>query len=667
MSQVAATMGVTVDEIGDLRDFAQEMGSTTAFSATEAADALNYMALAGYDAETSMTMLPNVLNLAAAGGMELATASDMVTDSQTALGLSLEETSTLVDQMALASSKTNTSVSQLGEAILSIGGTAKNLSGGTTELNQVLGLLADNGIKGAEAGTHLRNMILALTAPTDQAAEALETLGVKVTDAEGNMRPMQDIMGDLNASMEGMSASEKTQWISTIFNKTDIASVNALLDTNADRWDEISGALGDASGAAEKMANTQLDNLQGDITLFQSALEGAKIALSDQLTPTLREFVQFGSDGLSRLTEAFNEGGLEGAMEVFGDLLGELLNKIMEMLPELVNAAISLLEALGQGIMDNLPVLLDAAFSIVNSLVSFILDNLPALIEAALMIIVTIAQGIAQELPTLIPQIIEVVLTICQTLLDNIDLLIEAAIQIFLGIVMGLIQATPQIIAALPSLIDSIINALISAIPLLVDCGVQLFVALIENLPAIIVAICKAAPEIVKSLVRGFLELAGQLREVGTKLMNKLKEGISSMLSNLVSAAKDIGKNIIDGIWNGISAGWDWLKEKVGGLAQSLFDGAKAALGISSPSKKFRYLGEMCVAGFDDGIEDLMDGTAFGATVNNTLGTVRANLGTGDGLGVGRQTFNFYDTQTSPDAIRRKVQNTMTFGLAGGI
>ena len=147
-------MGVTVDEIGELRDFAQEMGSTTAFSATEAADALNYMALAGYDAETSMTMLPNVLNLAAAGGMELATASDMVTDSQTALGLSLEETSTLVDQMALASSKTNTSVSQLGEAILSIGGTAKNLSGGTTELNQVLGLLADNGIKGAEAGTH---------------------------------------------------------------------------------------------------------------------------------------------------------------------------------------------------------------------------------------------------------------------------------------------------------------------------------------------------------------------------------------------------------------------------------------------------------------------------------------------------------------------------------
>ena len=138
MAQVAATMGTTVDKIGDLRDFAQQMGSTTAFSATEAADALNYMALAGYDAETSMKMLPNVLNLAAAGGIDLASASDMVTDAQTALGLSLDETSAMVDQMAKASSKSNTSVQQLGEAFLTIGANARNVSGGTEELSTVL-------------------------------------------------------------------------------------------------------------------------------------------------------------------------------------------------------------------------------------------------------------------------------------------------------------------------------------------------------------------------------------------------------------------------------------------------------------------------------------------------------------------------------------------------
>ena len=151
MSQVAATMGYTVDQLSDsnseaaktfneLRDFAQEMGSTTAFSASQAADALNYMALAGYDADTSMQMLPTVLDLAAAGSIDLASASDMVTDAQSALGLSLDETSQMVDQMAMTASKSNTSVAQLGEAMLTIGATARGVAGGTTELSTVLGV-----------------------------------------------------------------------------------------------------------------------------------------------------------------------------------------------------------------------------------------------------------------------------------------------------------------------------------------------------------------------------------------------------------------------------------------------------------------------------------------------------------------------------------------------
>lgn len=177
MSQVAATMGKSVDEVADLRAFAQEMGRTTAFSATDSADALNYMALAGYDAETSMAMLPNVLNLASAGGMELALASDMITDSQSALGLSLDETTLLVDKMAKASSKSNTSVSQLGDAILTVGGTAKKLKGGTTELATVLGILADNGIKGSEGGTALRNIMNSLISPTEDAIAMLDQMG----------------------------------------------------------------------------------------------------------------------------------------------------------------------------------------------------------------------------------------------------------------------------------------------------------------------------------------------------------------------------------------------------------------------------------------------------------------------------------------------------------
>lgn len=455
-----------------------------------------------------------------------------------------------------------------------------------------------------------------------------------------------------------------------------------LMNMTAEETEAMRQQVHDLGGVmsndAVKAAAAYKDSLQN----MQTAIGGLKNKLAGDLLPSVTQVM----DGLTIL---FSGGDTEEAMaqieegidalcekleeliprvlEIGSQILMKLAEAIIENLPTLIDTGMEILDMVIQGIIEALPQLLEAGMQIIMGLVNATIENLPKLVEVALQMLVTLANGIVEQLPTLIPAIIEVVLQVVQTLIDNLPMLIEGAIQLFLGIVTGLIQALPQIIAALPTLIDSIINALIAAIPMLIDCGVQLFLALIENLPAIIVAICKAAPEIVKSLVRGFLELAGQLREVGTKLMTKLKDGISSMLSNLVSAAKDIGKNIVDGIWNGISAGWDWLKEKVGGLAQSLFDGAKAALGISSPSKKFRYLGEMCVAGFDEGIEDLMDGSAFGATVNNTLGTVRANLGTGDGLGVGRQTFNFYDTQTSPDAIRRKVQNTMTFGLAGGI
>lgn len=332
MSQVAATMGTTVDRIGNLTEFAQEMGATTAFSATQAAEALNYMALAGYDAEQSMTALPSVLNLAAAGSIDLARASDMVTDAQSALGLSFEELDGFVDKLAKTASTTNTSVEQLGEGILTVGGTAKVMAGGTTELAQVLGLLADNGIKGAEGGTALRNMILSLTSPTDKAKQTLDALGVAVFDADGNMRSFESIIGDLNSALDGVTDEERINAISSIFNARDMKSVNALLGTSAERWEQVGGAIDGAAGAASAMANTQLDNLQGDVVLFQSALEGLQIELFHGVEPALRSFVSTATGGLGELTSflpsvmaGFNDFffGVEAEYDEFGTQIGE--------------------------------------------------------------------------------------------------------------------------------------------------------------------------------------------------------------------------------------------------------------------------------------------------------------------------------------------------------
>ena len=302
MSQVQATMGITKDSMSmvngesvntmdTLSALAKQMGSETAFSASECAEALNYLALAGYDTQEMCDTLPTVLNLAAAGGIDLASASDMVTDAMSALGMGTDEATTMVDQMAKTSSTTNTSVAQLGDAILTIGATAKSVKGGTAELNAALGILANNGIKGAEGGTHLRNVILSLQNPTDKAAACMEQLGVDVYDSEGNMRSLNDVLGDLNTSMDGMTSAEKSNIIATIFNKTDLAAVNALLANTGESWDTLQQSITESGGAAQQMADTQLDNLQGQLTILKSALEGLAISLGEILLPIIKNVV----------------------------------------------------------------------------------------------------------------------------------------------------------------------------------------------------------------------------------------------------------------------------------------------------------------------------------------------------------------------------------------
>lgn len=432
MSQVAATMGLTVDEMqtsvetvnlawgsftGNLREYAQEMGKNTVFSAKEAADALNYMALAGYDVKDSMTMLPNVLNLAAAGNMDLARASDMVTDTQTAFGLKMEEMPRLVDEMAKAASTGNTSVEQLGDAFLTVGGLARELNGGFVklangtqkpvngiqEMEIALVAMANAGIKGSEAGTHMRNMLLKLASPTSDGTMQMEALGVSVFDTEGNMRSLSDVFGDLNERLGELTQEQKIQAISDLFNTRDLASAEALLHAVGEDWNEIGESILDAQGAAQKMADTQLDNLAGDITLFKSALEGAKIALSDRLTPSLRKFVQFGSRTVSKITDAFSKRGLAGAVDVAGDAIGELLGKALDVLPRMVEAGGRLLRGVIDGIVKKLPDLASAAGRIIADFAKYIIRSIPQIIKAAGEVMKAFANGIVEAIPALQP------------------------------------------------------------------------------------------------------------------------------------------------------------------------------------------------------------------------------------------------------------------------
>ena len=618
MSQVAATMGTTVDQITNLRDFAQEMGATTAFSATQAADALNYMALAGYDADTSMSMLPNVLNLAAAGSIDLARASDMITDAQSALGLELPETTAMVDQMARAASMSNTSVEQLGDAILTLGATGANAAGGTNELATILGVLADNGIKGAEGGTHLRNMILSLTNPTNQAADAIRELGINVYDQEGDMRSMVDIIYDLQQSLEGMTAQEQDSFIGTIFNRADMASVNALLNTSIERYDELSTALDDAAGSAEGMAETQLDNLAGDVTLFRSALEGAQIAISDSLTPTLRQFVQLGSQGLSDITVAFQEGGLEGAMGAFGEWLSDALTQILEMTPSIIRAGMNLLSALGRALVDNAPLIMDSVIEVLQMFAdSFIEaangDGATRFMDMTFMIIQKIGEFLIENAPELITASVNLITQLALYLTDpaNLGMLIDTTLQLILVIVDGLIQAAPQLSGAVVAIIGNLLITIGQELPnILLFIGNllgELFVFVANLIGGFLFGTEADFASSVDAILNGSIEdfrqgfllfvndvidfasnmwtgildfFTGGILGVGNALNGWWEEIVSffaNLASNAITWASDMIDNFVDGLMGGIS--------RVGNAVSGIADEVRAYLGFSEPEQ----------------------------------------------------------------------------------
>lgn len=615
MSQVAATMGKTMEEMtsetgtvelawgeftGTLRDYAQEMGRNTAFSATQCADALNYMALAGYDTQTSMEMLPNVLNLAAAGNMDLARASDMVTDTQTAFGISLERTSQMVDEMAKAASTGNTSVEQLGDAFLTVGGLAAELNGGMVtladgtkkpvdgvqELEIALTAMANAGVKGSEAGTHMRNMLLKLSSPTSEGTMQLEKLGVQVFDTEGKMRSLSDIFGDLDGALGKLTQEQKIQAISDLFNTRDLASAEALLNAVGEDWDKIGESILDADGAAQKMAETQLDNLEGDITLFKSALEGAQIAISDGLSPTLREFVQFGTDALSRLTGAFKEGGLDGLVDEFGKVLNDGVKMIGDMLPDILKAV----GGVAEGLAGAIPTLATA-----------IVKALPVLADAAINIVLALVNGLTDSLPELIPAAIEAILTIAKALINNVPLLLDAAIQLVLGLVNGIIDSLPLLLEMAPQLVGALVVAIGGSAEQLVVAAAAiisaLVTALIDNFPLLV----EQGIALVFNLAKGFLDGGPQVISAVLKLIGGIKDTWTSIKWS------ELGSRIIDGVVKGFTNGIAAVKKAAKKVAKASVDAMKNFLGIHSPSKVFELqIGKNMALGVGEGFTEYM-------------------------------------------------------------
>lgn len=348
MSQVAATMGTTVDDIQDLSNFAMEMGATTAFSAQQAADGLNILAQSGLSATEQMATLPEVLNLAASGGLDLATASKYVTGAVKGYGDSFNNASKYTNMIAKGASLANTDVNQLGLALSSSAATAKSYGQSAEETTLSLLRLAEQNVTGSEAAQALNRAMMDLYTPTEAAKKAMDKLGVSAYDSTGKARPFNEVIKELDKSLVGMSDAEANATKNAIFSTYGLQAYNKMVVSSDDSVQKFTTAIKNSTGAAEQMAKVQLDNLAGDITLAQSASEGLKISLSNSLTPAIRDIVQTGTEELGKLKEAFEEGGWRGLGEQFALSAGEMISKIGEYIPQVLSAAIEF----GKGLTD---------------------------------------------------------------------------------------------------------------------------------------------------------------------------------------------------------------------------------------------------------------------------------------------------------------------------
>lgn len=562
MTLVAATMGITTEEIAagseefdKLQKAAKEAGATTQFSATQAAEALNYMALAGYDADKSIETLPTVLNLAAAGGMDLATASDMVTDSMSALGDAAGTTEGFVDKMAKTSQKSNTNVQQLGEAILTVGGTAKNLAGGVVEMNTVLGIFADNGVKGAEGGTALRNVILSLTAPTDKAKKQMEALGLQVFDANGNMRPLNETFNDLNGILGTMTQGEQTKVLNSIFNKVDLKSVNALLANSGERFDELSGYISDCDGAAADMAATMNDNLQGKVTILKSGLEGLGIAAYEKFKTPLTNAVENITEVIGQLQTDLTDGSLSGALEKIATGFGNMVEKASEIVAAILP---TLLEGLGW-IADNGETIVSVLAGIGAGFAVF---KVATLINT----VITAMQGFKAAVAA--AQVVQALMNV--TMAANPIILVVTLIAVLVAAIVGFIATNEDARAALVNVWE----AIKTAIGTVVEKIVTFFTETIPN------AFNKVINFVKSNNWQGLLLLLVNPFAGAFKLLYDNCEGFRNIINNLVEQIKSAFNGVVNflkelpsKIWNAIISTVDAIREWALGLRTAAEEG----------------------------------------------------------------------------------------------
>lgn len=397
MAKVAAISGATGADYEALRNKAIEMGSTTVFTATEAAEAMQYMAMAGWKTEQIISGIPGVMDLAAASGESLGTTSDILTDAMTAFGLKAKDSTHFANLLAVASSNANTNVYLMGQTFKYVAPVAGSLGVSAEDTAEAIGLIANQGIKASQAGTALRSILTRLATNAGASNTSLgaldiltEELGVQFYDTEGKVRDFSDVIDEARKAWQGLSQEDQATFAKKIAGQNAISSWLALMNSTEEDIEKLRTGIEGADeggGAAANMASTMLDNLEGDVTLLNSALEGLKILISDDFKDKIRDFVQALTSEVGKLSEAFKEGGLAGVLIELGDwVINGITDAITaegtsEKAAEIGKSIGDFVARTLKTLISNAPALLQAGASLAEGLISGLWEGMKPLVD----------------------------------------------------------------------------------------------------------------------------------------------------------------------------------------------------------------------------------------------------------------------------------------------
>lgn len=567
ISQLAATMGTSVDNISGLSEKAKEMGSTTQFSATQAADGLNILAMSGLSAKEQMVSIDKVLNLAAAGSLSLESAASYATGAVKGFGDEMGNMQYYTDLMAKGATLANTNVEGLGQALSASSATASSYKQEADSVTLSLLRLAEQNITGEAAATSLNRAMADLYTPTDVAKQALDELGISAYDSKGNTRDFNVVVDELNDKLKDMTAEEANAYKAAIFTTNGLNAFNKMTAASTEKVEEFRKGLAAASegeGSAAEQAKTMIDNLQGDVTLLQSAAEGLGVEFYETFNDDLRSGVQFATDSLGELTEAFKTGGLEGAADVAGGIIADIANKAAEYAPKLIDTASTLIDSVASALSENSE---SIAFS-AGKLVISIADGLTSNTETILNAVLSIGDNILNDLPDILGDLISSASTFAKSIIDfisrGISIVTKNLPSIMEALSIGLMGELPVITQAIFDLITNTVSSVLPILPdvlsevidlatelvmyflpQIIDTVVTIAESIVENLPKIIDTLVNAVPDIIRSILIAVLNQIPKLLEGVFELVSAITEALPEIISSLAQMLPEIINGIV--------------------------------------------------------------------------------------------------------------------------